>query len=287
MRLDDLYHMTAYIYTDQNADRSRIGTFAHFVEVCGLLVKIEGNGYQPVHLRSADDTEGQLTMPIVLCKALGWFFPLAARLRVASLERIVFRKFPTVCPYCREAPHRTDCDSTSWPDHEELERLYEVKAQAMPETLTDWQRMFNTIYPRGHGTRTSASKLFEEVGELAEALRFFDRRPQYALGEMADVFSYLMGIANEYTANIDAAREFDYGASFLLEYPGVCRICVKERCACKPRTEARAAKEAPVEIQHDLVTHPQWFVMAGAELAKGARARHGGPPTQAIDRPPE
>jgi hypothetical protein len=35
--LDDLYHMTARIFSEQNADRPLTTTFAHFVEVSGML----------------------------------------------------------------------------------------------------------------------------------------------------------------------------------------------------------------------------------------------------------
>jgi hypothetical protein len=37
MRLDELYKMVAYIYGDKNLTRTTTATFAHFVEVCGML----------------------------------------------------------------------------------------------------------------------------------------------------------------------------------------------------------------------------------------------------------
>lgn len=59
--------------------------------------------------------------------------------------------------------------------------------------------MFNEIYPRGisDGPR-SVIALMEELGELGEAVRVADVHPQYFLGEAADTFSYLMGIATEH-----------------------------------------------------------------------------------------
>ncbi len=36
-RLDDLYKMVAYIYGDKLSNRSSAATFAHLVEVCGML----------------------------------------------------------------------------------------------------------------------------------------------------------------------------------------------------------------------------------------------------------
>ncbi len=37
LRLDELYKMTAHIYSEQNAHRPASATFTHFVEVCGIL----------------------------------------------------------------------------------------------------------------------------------------------------------------------------------------------------------------------------------------------------------
>src|SRR5438094_6992057 len=92
--LDDLYHMTARIFSEQNADRPLTTTFAHFVEVSGML---------SIHDRKKK-REG-LTVTDALCKALGWFFPLMAKCRVVSVEELVYRKFPFACPYCRQLPH--------------------------------------------------------------------------------------------------------------------------------------------------------------------------------------
>ncbi len=66
-RLDDLYKMVSWIYNDQNITRSPAATFGHFVEVCGMLT---------MHDRRKR-REGGLTVTDALCKALGWYFPLA------------------------------------------------------------------------------------------------------------------------------------------------------------------------------------------------------------------
>jgi hypothetical protein len=68
--LDDLYLMVASIYGEQNAQRSPSSTFAHFVEVCGMLT---------IHDRKKK-REG-LELEDALCKALGWFLDLSPRLR--------------------------------------------------------------------------------------------------------------------------------------------------------------------------------------------------------------
>ncbi len=249
LRLDELYYMVAYIYSEQNAERSRTDTFAHFVEVCSFLTSWET--HKP---------RGDVDIETALCKALGWFFPLAAKLRIRSLEAVVLRKYPRVCPYCESPSHRPDiCNSGKQPNFDQLKERFE-KITA-PVSLNEWQGMFNQIYPREPQTRKSAIGLFEELGELAEALRFYDRYPNYALGEMADVFSYIMGLANEYSANSQPPWSFDFQNRFLSEYPGMCPGCRKSVCDCAGLPEhARVAKEVPIKVATDIVPHPQSFL---------------------------
>jgi hypothetical protein len=75
LRLDDLYKMIAHIYGEQNAHRSASATFAHFVEVCGMLT-----------VQSRNKRREGVTFTEALCKALGWYFPLMAKFQVSSLE---------------------------------------------------------------------------------------------------------------------------------------------------------------------------------------------------------
>ena len=64
LRLDDLYRMVAHIYSEQNAHRPARETFAHFVEVCGMLA-----------LTDREKKKEEVSVESALCKALGWFFP--------------------------------------------------------------------------------------------------------------------------------------------------------------------------------------------------------------------
>ena len=249
--LDDLYLMVASIYAEQNAQRPPSATFAHFVEVCGMLT---------IHDRKKK-REG-FEVEDALCKSLGWFFPLLAKFRVSSLEALVFRKFPYTCPYCRECPHKDGaCKTTQGSqtvDHVALQAKHAQNGGLRPRVLNEWQLMFDKIYPRdvSHlGTGRSTLGLLEEVGELAEAVRVFDRHPKYFAGEAADVFSYIMGIANEHRLNLqmEGKAEFDFEGEFLRRYPGLCLQCGYEVCICPTVPEStvgRMAKEldlAPVE----------------------------------------
>lgn len=251
LHLDDLYKMVAHIYSEQNAHRPASATFSHFVEVCGMLT-----------MHSRNKKREGATFIEVLCKALGWYFPLMAKFKVSSLEELVFRKYPTVCPYCRLKTHqdricKTTRGTNKTVDHSALRDAHNANATAMPATLNEWQRMFATIYPRTtDDARAGRSTigLFEELGELAEAVRVFDRYPKYFAGEAADVFSYLMGMANEY--ELLAQQEQDTDSTFSLEdelikrYPGLCVQCGHVVCICPLVPEAtvgRMAKELEID----------------------------------------
>ena len=118
--------------------------------------------------------------------------------------------------------------------------------------------MFAKIYPRGlDESARSVVGLFEEIGELAEAVRVFDRYPKYFVGEAADVFSYLMGLANEYALQreTDELGSFDLESEFLKRYPGLCVQCGYQVCICPSVPEStvgRMAKELDVEDLEDL-----------------------------------
>ncbi len=79
--LDDIYLMVASIYSEQNAHRSASSTFAHFVEVCGMLTAL-----------ARKKKRESLSFEDSLCKAIGWFFPLMAKCGVVA------GKTQCVCP---------------------------------------------------------------------------------------------------------------------------------------------------------------------------------------------
>lgn len=244
--LDDMYRMTAYIYNEQNAVRPVAATLAHFVEVCGMLT---------IHDRKKKK-EG-LDFVDALCKALGWYFPLLAKLKVRSVEEIVFRKYPLVCPYCRKAPHedrvcKTVRGTEPTVNHASLRSMYESNTNSRPKELDAWQQMFQDIYPRSTDDKArSTLGLFEELGELAEAVRVFERYPKYFAGEAADTFSYLMGIANEYSLRLaqEDGATFSLQDEYLKRYPGLCTGCGHRVCVCPsiPRaTVGRLSKELDI-----------------------------------------
>jgi hypothetical protein len=138
MRLDDLYKMTAFIYQDANAIRSKEATYLHFVEVGGMLTQLDRKKKRV-----------KVDVDSAICKALRWYFPLLAKMGISSVEELVFIKYPGVCPYCREKPHNDGrCKLVRGADatvsHEEVLRLVEQNRTSMPADLK-WRRMFSEI----------------------------------------------------------------------------------------------------------------------------------------------
>lgn len=248
--LDDLYYLVSHIYSQQNFDRHPSTTFAHFVEICGMLTS---------HDRKK--IKDGFSLVDTLCKALGWFFPLMSKFHVTSIEDLIFRKYPYVCPYCRKCPHdESICKNLHGVNDKtvnqtELISLYEANLSKKPKSLDAWQKMFQEIYPRTLYDQSGRSilGLLEEIGEFAEAMRVFDRHPKYFAGEAADIFSYLMGIANEYTVRESIENPnnvFHLNNEFILRYPGLCKHCGYQICLCPTIPEAtvgRMSKEPPIK----------------------------------------
>lgn len=285
LRLDDLYRMTAHIYGDRNSTRPKEATFAHFVEVCGMLT---------VHER-AKKKEG-FGLADALCKALGWYFPLLAKMRVSSAEELVFRKYPLVCPYCRQAPHndlicKQVRGTEATLDHNAVRTAFRDNWDRRPAGLDAWREMFQQIYPRNlqDGSRSIVA-LMEELGELGEAVRVFDVPPEYFLGEAADTFSYLMAIATEHMMR--AARDgnaFSFEEEYVARYPGLCRQCGSRVCICPAipsATIGRMAKELKIGAgEQPFVEDPQDFQTRGAKAAQAVLERYGGYPAVAEQLP--
>lgn len=271
--------MTAQMYSHRNEDRPASATLAHFVEVCAALTSL-----------SRQKRRDTLDFPGALCKALGWYFPLLAKLNVRSVEELVFRKYPAVCPYCRSAPHNEmQCklvkgtDDTV--DHAALREKYVENTHLRPSSLDDWREMFATIYPRQISDATSgrsAIALFEELGELAEAVRVFHRYPKYLAGEAADVFSYLMALATEYSLQEEMAGRgpFSFQHEYLRRYPGICKQCGYHVCICPPLPSAtigRMAKELDLkDADRVFASGHQDYSERAAAVAERAVAQLGG-----------
>jgi pyrimidine deaminase RibD-like protein/NTP pyrophosphatase (non-canonical NTP hydrolase) len=246
-RLDEWYKALNYMYADHNFYRDPLSIFAHFTEVVGGLSLLASSKHKP-GAQPAD----------FLPKTLAWWLALCGKLGVVSPERLLWLKFPRVCPYCFRPQHdNASCINMKLKNPvPDWKRLAEHgQTVSVPTSLGAWQRMFFDIYPVGQKPEfeSTFARLTEELGELAEAVRVFPAAPGYFLSEAADVFAWLMNIQS----NLDykAVKESkDYGKAleeeFCRAYPDYCRDCGKQRCVCAPILEStigRIAHEVPID----------------------------------------
>lgn len=210
-----------------------------------------------------------------------------AKFKVASVEELIYRKYPNACPYCRELPHidkkcKTVFGTKRTVNHEALQNKYQENRNLQPKKLGEWQQMFDRIYPRAlENSSKSVIALFEELGELAEAVRVFERFPKYFAGEAADVFSYLMGIANEFSLRLqrDDAPAFDFEAEYLKRYPGLCVQCGYPVCVCPlvpDATVGRMAKELDIDRDNLFLPNFEVYRKDAIRVAEDVLGRIGG-----------
>jgi pyrimidine deaminase RibD-like protein len=245
--LDEWYQGVNAIYWDKNFYRDRSDVFAHLVEViAGLSLLASGKKKKGVKAEE------------FVAKALAWWLAVCSKVGIRSVSDLVWAKFPAACAYCHKNPHQDDLckdlkKSSPGPDWEKLAEIGEINKERRPASLSEWQMMFQSIYPASQTEQypTTFASLSEEVGELAEALRVFPAAPGYFLSESADVFAWLMHIQN-LIESIDEVPRTDRGnrleRAICFAYPDYCLDCGDWKCSCAPILEStigRIAHEVP------------------------------------------
>jgi NTP pyrophosphatase (non-canonical NTP hydrolase) len=156
-----------------------------------------------------------------------WTLAIGNRLHI-DLEEEIWTRFPMLCSYCGKKP--CGCKTIK------TDRRIKVKIDnsLRPKTLTEFQHMFNTIYPDNGRTLVDAGIHFaEEVGEVSEAIHNYQgqhlqKQFEEVKLEMADFISCVFGIAN--SINIDLGQEF---ADIFYDN---CHICHTLPCSCSYTT---------------------------------------------------
>jgi pyrimidine deaminase RibD-like protein/NTP pyrophosphatase (non-canonical NTP hydrolase) len=243
--LDQWYASLNSTYFHRNFDRRPSDICLHLVEVIGGM-----------SLLASDKTKPGVDKNAQVQKALAWWFALCGKVGVRSVESMVWDKFPRVCPYCQHSMHvQEECAERKaahpGPQWDVLQAL--GRRAERPTTLGGWQRMFNDIYPVNQGDQFGPpfARLYEELAELAEAVRVFPSVPGYFLSEAADVFAWLMKIQN--IIDEKAGRRKDQRGTaieigFAKAYPDACYECGRRVCSCPPilaSTVGRIAHEVP------------------------------------------
>jgi NTP pyrophosphatase (non-canonical NTP hydrolase) len=242
--LDQWYASLNATYFHRNFDRRPSDICLHLIEVIGGLSLLASDKMKP-----GIDREAQVQ------KALAWWLALCGKVGVRSVEALIWDKFPGICPYCQHPKHIQDeCAEKKTANAGPPWELLATRGNmAKPATLGGWQRMFNDIYPvnQGDSYAPAFARLYEELAELAEALRVFPSVPGYFLSEAADVFAWLMKIQNiidESKGRRKDQRGKAIEEAFTRAYPDSCIDCGRLVCACPPilaSTVGRIAHEVP------------------------------------------
>jgi hypothetical protein len=260
-RLDDWYLTINRIYLDRNFHRDRFSIFAHLVEILGGL-----------SLLATTKTKPGVTSETFVPKAIAWWMALCGKHGVRSVEDMLWRKFPGVCPYCLLSTHNDDVcrerkSASPGPDWDALRDTGERSSSQRPTTLAGWQSMFAKIYSMASTEDYPATlgRFTEELGELAEALRVWPIAPGYLLSEAADVFAWLMHLQNLIHSK-RRLTESDRGRHlvewFVSSYPDKCTDCQNPVCTCPPILPGTLGR-----IAHEIPTGPQPFAQGGALLS--------------------
>lgn len=170
-------------------------------------------------IRTEDREEALSALP----KAFLWFLSLCSMLNLDT-ERIVWAKYPGLCPYCGAVQY---CSCITQPEKPTI--LYRNDGGTPPHSLDEWQKMFERIYGKVNRLlplTTIGFHLGEELAEVSTAFRFRDseNRRQELENELADVFAWLMALAIRYNTMLSTIA---YEA-----YPGVCDTCRNPKCTC-------------------------------------------------------
>lgn len=193
-------------------------------------------------------TEEYAKMITGLGKALGWLLCFVKafgkehpkkrfRLFSDNLSEMFWRKYPGTCYRCaHELAHEkilgTDylpCVCLAVPvvpeDRKAFRESYLEKAREKPRpsTLDEWANMIKVIYGPNHrqlSLSAVALHFLEEVGEVAEDLRKLRelgpkpdeqikrKRVMKLQEEIADVFSWILGLLNKLDQSFEKSREY-------------------------------------------------------------------------------
>lgn len=169
----------------------------------------------------------KLTLNLII--AFSWLMAVANRLHI-DIAKAVWKRFPYLCSYCGKPT--CVCKKFKSTVRQKLPKT----SGKSPDTIAEYQKMFETIYPAK--TRTlyiSGVHLAEEMGELSEAIHNFlgehtKKRFAEVELELADFVSCVFGVAN--SAQVNMAQRL------AKNYINNCHACHHAPCTCNFHTVA-------------------------------------------------
>jgi diguanylate cyclase (GGDEF)-like protein len=238
--LEEIYYPT------QNFQKTELQILQRVVEQLGDIAKFAAKRPDPNELARH------------LCRAFAWTCALCVKFDIRNIADLIWHKFPGACPYCASCPCACSGEKPM-PNPTQLERLRKDNVNHRPRNLYEWQGMFDSIYsernlgdaaedikeevnaplyfsprklsPLQYRIMLSFAHLCEEIGETSRAIRERYFRPAELRDEIADIFAWIMSIANllHHDPKVGSFSLADHLWSL---YPGVCRFCGACPCAC-------------------------------------------------------
>jgi NTP pyrophosphatase (non-canonical NTP hydrolase) len=153
---------------------------------------------------------------------LSWFISLLNQMHI-NAEEDLWGRFPGVCSYCGKS--LCVCQK-----NKQQKRKMILPKTNRPKTISDFQVMFESIYPSGRRSLDhSGIHLAEEMGELSEAFMAYrgdhsEKNFAKIRHEAADWLSCFMGVFNSLDLNLadELSRMFSKN----------CHECKKTPCEC-------------------------------------------------------
>jgi NTP pyrophosphatase (non-canonical NTP hydrolase) len=251
--LDDYIKMFENIYEPiQNQERNFYQVFARLIEAIAECSQYVNKGKQNGLAANLPDV-------------FSWYSSLIIKARMSvSLEKALWKKFPYICPYCLHSPCQCARGKKSLEDNsQEIEKKAKDNEDRKPKTLSEWQDMFDAIYPRdpqSYDQIKNFSHLIEELGETSEAYRVRYFVPSAIENELSDVFTWIIGMANLLRANARDGNVLGYSdynlqSEVYKKYCGKCPNCKKVPCIC-------ISKESKIKISERNIIYPEEIMIA-------------------------
>lgn len=239
--IDNWVTVITQMYERNNCERS-------FKDIIGFFYEDVGRCFQLINRKR--DSEIEKLLPSLF----RWFCILYSKYenRDILVSDLLWNKFPGICPYCK----KTTCQcriGKEQLDVQDIKNIANDSRDKKPQTITEWQEHFQRIYPRGAESSfmINVSHLAEELAELSEAYRKKHIKKDIPCVEMelADVFSWIMGLANLVHQMKDATRvrgrdKYKIGDVIIEKYKNGCPDCSELRnkynikyCCCSMKEQ--------------------------------------------------
>ncbi len=228
--IDDYIKMLEEIYEPiQNSERN-------FYQVLARVIESIAKCSQYVNKSQDDEIADQLPT------LFAWYCSLVVKAKPKGfrLSEILWQKYPDCCPYCLSNPCICPRNKSILDDNLEQLRDKAINNNSRrPHTLYEWQDMFARIYPRnpqGYDQKSNFMHLIEELGETSEAYRLNYFHPDNLDNELADVLTWIFGIANlidsKAKENFYSSKEYNLEEKIFEKYKDGCPKCKKPHCNC-------------------------------------------------------